>query len=102
MYFIYIIYSEDADRFYVGYTSNMEMRLKQHNEQIDFNTYTRKFRPWKLVALFECGSREKDAISMERFIKKQHSRKLLEKLIDAEFIPAGKLAQLVRVPHLRD
>jgi putative endonuclease len=39
---------------------------------------------------------------MEKYIKRQKSRNLLEKLIDPEFIPTGTLAQLVRVPHLRD
>jgi len=40
-------------------------------------------------------------MKIERFIKRQKSRRLLEKLISGE-IPDGKLAQLVRVPQLRD
>ena len=102
MYFIYIIYSETADLYYVGYTSNIELRLKQHNEQNYFNTFTSKHRPWKLAALFSCGDQENNAILIERFIKKQHSRKLIEMLIDPDFIPNGKLSQLVRVPNIRD
>jgi hypothetical protein len=42
------------------------------------------------------------AISCERFIKKQKSKVLIEKLCNPEFILEGKLAQLHRVPHLRD
>ena len=66
----------------MGYTGNYQHRLIQHNEQEYFNTYTSKFRPWKLAAVFECGHEEKVAIRLERFIKKQKSRKLIETLID--------------------
>ena len=102
MFYIYILYSSTSDKFYVGYTSNPEHRLKEHNEQMAFNTFTSKFRPWKMAALFECGPNENEAIQVERFIKKQHSRQLIEQLLQPDFIPAGKLARLVIVPHVRD
>ena len=54
------------------------------------------------MAVFECGQNEKIAINIERFLKKQKSRKLLEQLIDCSFTPTGYLAQLVRVPDIRD
>lgn len=101
MYFIYVLYSPGADKYYVGYTANASKRLLDHNTQEYFNTYTSKFRPWKLAAVFSCGTEEKNAIHLERYIKKQKSRKLIEKLISPAFIPTGELAQLVRVPHLR-
>ncbi|WP_406567327.1 GIY-YIG nuclease family protein, partial [Chryseobacterium kimseyorum] len=44
MYYIYILFSESADKFYVGYTKYPKERLLKHNEQENFNTYTRKFR----------------------------------------------------------
>ena len=102
MFFIYILHSEKSDLFYVGYTSNINLRLSQHNEQDTFSTYTRKHRPWLLCALFQCGEDEGDAIKLERFIKKQHSRNFIEKLVDPHFVPTGQLAKLVRVPHVRD
>ena len=39
---------------------------------------------------------------LEKLIKKAKSRKLIENLIDPATVPYGELAQLVRVPHLRD
>ena len=102
MYFIYILFSASADKYYVGYTNEIDGRLRKHNSQEDFNTYTKKYRPWKIAALFSCGVLKSDAIEIERFIKKQKSRQLIEKLIDPCFIPSGILAQLVRVPHVRD
>ena len=98
-YYIYILFSDLHNKYYVGYTSNYMQRLIQHNEQEFFNTYTSKYRPWTLAVVFICGDKESMAIKIERFIKKQKSRKLIELLINPEFIPTGVLAQLVRVPH---
>jgi putative endonuclease len=39
---------------------------------------------------------------IEKLIKKQKSRALVEKLIRPDFLPFGSLAQFVRVPLLRD
>jgi putative endonuclease len=102
MYYIYILYSGSSALYYVGYTNNYPRRLKEHNEQENFNTFTSKHRPWELKAVFECGYLEKEAVKIERFIKKQKSRTLLEKLSNPEFILTGALAQLVRVPYVRD
>ena len=86
--------------YYVGYTSDYERRLKQHNES-DKNTYTSKHRPWMIKTLFECGENEAEAIRLERFIKKQKSKKFLRKPVDAKDSKfTGALAQLVRVPNI--
>ncbi|MCW3169390.1 GIY-YIG nuclease family protein [Chryseobacterium sp. 09-1422] len=102
MYYIYILFSESADKFYVGYTKYPKERLLKHNEQENFNTYTRKFRPWKMVALFEASTDKNLAIQIERFIKKQKSTKFIEMLCDENSQLSGILAPLVRVPNIRD
>ena len=96
MYYIYILYSPTEDKYYVGYTTNYQQRLIQHNTQEYFNTYTSKYRPWGLTAVFECSSDEGVAKKIEKFIKMQKSRKLIEQLINPDFQPTGFLAQLVR------
>ena len=101
-YYIYILYSERADKYYVGYTTDYLQRAKDHNSQEFFSTYTSKHRPWVLVAVFMVGTDESIAVRMERYIKRQKSRRLIEMLIDTDFVPEGELAQLVRVPHVRD
>ena len=101
MYYIYILYSPASDKYYVGYSSDPLRRLIEHNTK-PFNTYTSKHRPGFIKATFICSEIEQEAISIERFIKKQKSRRLLEQLCDRSFIPAGFLAQLVRVPDFRD
>jgi putative endonuclease len=101
MYYIYIIHSPSSDIHYVGYSNDYQRRLNEQNEQDYFNTFTSKHRPWLLKAAFQCGDSEKEAIRIERFIKKQKSKFFIERMIKAEKFE-GDLAQLVRVPQLRD
>jgi putative endonuclease len=98
--FIYIICSTCIDRYYVGYSSNPWNRLIQHNSNAK-DKYTGRATDWVLKSTFE-ACRSITAIQIERFIKKQKSRKLIEQLCDSQFTPNGYLAQLVRVPHMRD
>jgi putative endonuclease len=95
------LYSVASDLYYVGYTTGINQRLGSHNET-SLDSFTSKHRPWVLCALFRVGEKEAVAVQVERFINKQKSRKLIERLIDPAFIPEGQLAQLVRVPHMRD
>ena len=101
MYYVYILYSATADKYYVGHSTDPWQRLQQHNTA-EKNSFTSKFRPWELVALFEAGSSRAEALKIERWIKKQKSRNLILQLLDNKFRPVGQLAQLLRVPHLRD
>ena len=101
MFYIYIIYSNTAEKFYVGHSENPWDRLVQHNEN-EGDKYTGKYQNWELKAVFEVSENRGEALIIEKFIKKQKSKKLLLKLIEPEFIPDGTLAQLVRVPYVRD
>ena len=101
MYYIYILYSASSDLYYIGYSNDPVRRLEEHNTR-PYNTFTSKHRPWVLKAYFKCSQSEREAMKIERFIKKQKSRKLIERLCDPSFIPEGVLAQLVRVPDVRD
>jgi putative endonuclease len=47
MFYIYIIYSEKIDRYYVGQTENVEERLLSHSAGI--SPYTSISDDWKLV-----------------------------------------------------
>ena len=97
MFYIYILHSSSADKFYIGCTNNYLRRFEEHNSS-DRITYTSKHRPWLIKAVFTCGNNEGTAIRIERFIKQQKSKRLIEKLIDPHFMLEGFLAQLVRVP----
>ena len=99
-YYIYILYSESSNIYYVGYSDDFKRRFEQHNHA-DKVTFTSKHRPWILKAVYACGNKQAEAMKIEKFIKDQKSRKLIEKLIaGGEF--TGILAQLVRVSDTRD
>ena len=101
MYYIYFLYSPAADKYYVGLSADPWKRLSQHlNNNTD--KFTGKFKDWILIAVFEVSSVKGEAFKIEKFIKKQKSRKLIEKILDPNFVGTGVLAQLVRVPHARD
>ena len=101
MFYIYIIYSNTAEKFYVGHSENPWDRLIQHNEN-EGDKYTGKFQNWELKAVFQVSENRGEALLIEKFIKRQKSKKLLLKLIEPDFVPTGDLAQLVRVPYVRD
>jgi len=100
MFYIYILQSISGIN-YSGYSNDPWRRVIEHNTK-PCNTFTSKHRPWRLVAVLKCSENESEAVRIERFIKKQKSEKMLQKLIDPKFNPYGLLAQLVRVPHVRD
>lgn len=52
-YFIYAIKSEKDGRIYVGMSSNIERRLKEHNKGEVVST--KGFRPWILIFFENCG-----------------------------------------------
>ena len=81
---VYILYSPSADKYYVGQTHDLEIRLKMHNE-LSLNSFTSKFRPWILKRSIDVESRAK-AIKMEQFIKKKKSRKYIEALINNDWV----------------
>ena len=101
MYYLYILYSSVSDLFYVGISTNAYTRMECHNTT-DRDTFTSKHRPWEMAAFFICGETEGEARKVEHFIKKQKSRRLILQLVDPGFQPSGFLAQLVKVPHVRD
>jgi len=77
-YYLYILYSFTADRFYIGHTQNLKDRLRRHNS--NHKGFTGKFKDWKIVYEEEYSLKEL-AYAREREIKKWKSRKKIKELI---------------------
>ncbi len=77
-FFTYIIYSISKDKYYVGYTQDMETRVAKHNNGATRST--RPGRPWTLV-YSEKYTEKSTAIKREIEIKNMKSRKYIEQLI---------------------
>ena len=81
MFFVYILYSKKIDRYYVGYTSDPEKRLLEHNTGI--SAYTSRADDWELMYQEEFPSRE-EAHKRELAIKKKKSVKYIQWLISQQ------------------
>ena len=77
-FYTYIIFSKAIDRYYIGYTANLEKRLQKHNA--NHKGYTGRANDWKIVYFESCDSKE-GAYARERELKKWKDRRQLEKLI---------------------
>jgi len=66
-YFVYILKSlKYPNRFYKGYTSNIDGILKRHNSGA--SKHTSKYRPWELI--FYCAFEDKkSALDFENYLK---------------------------------
>ena len=78
MFFIYILYSKNFDKYYVGSTENVESRLLRHNSKKV--TSTKKYVPWLVVYTEQFATRA-EAVNRENQIKKMKSRKYIEALV---------------------
>ena len=79
MFYCYIIYSITADRFYVGYTSDLNERLKKHNTL--HKGFTGYKNDWEYVYIEKFESKDQ-ASFRERQIKNWKSRRLIIALVE--------------------
>jgi len=78
MPFMYILYSEKLNKYYIGACIDMERRLYEHN--IGHSKFTSLGIPWKLIyteAFKDLGAAKKRELQ----VKKMKSRKYIEELL---------------------
>jgi putative endonuclease len=67
VYYVYLIESLSANgRRYVGMTTDLKQRLREHNQ--GKSSHTTKFSPWKLITYFAFTDRAR-AGAFERYLK---------------------------------
>ena len=76
-YYVYIIQSETfPDRYYTGFTEDLDSRLSAHKSGKD--THTKKFRPWRIKTAVAFTDRQK-ALDFERYLKSPSGRAFAKK-----------------------
>jgi putative endonuclease len=81
MFTVYIHYSQNFDKYYIGYTSEeVKERIRKHNSNYK-GGFTSKTNDWELKYQ-ETYEMKTEAISREKEIKKKKSRKYIELLIN--------------------
>ena len=81
MSYVYIIYSESIDQYYIGSTSDLQWRIEKHNNHEFEGAQTLRANDWKYVFTLNCVD-DKQPLNIEKFIKKMKSRKFNLKLIE--------------------
>ena len=76
MYYVYVLRSINFERNYIGFTSNIENRLKQHNS--GKTPSTKPYKPWRLL-FYETFLIREDALKREKFLKSGVGREYIKK-----------------------
>jgi len=76
MFYTYFLQSEIVDETYIGYTSDLRKRIKEHNS--GFNPSTKRYKPWKLVYYEACLNKD-DARRREGYLKTTQGSRLLKR-----------------------
>ena len=81
-FWVYIIESETTGKIYIGHTSDLERRLREHNDRkVSKRRYTRiQQGPWRLIHFKEMESRS-DAMRREKYLKSGKGREWIYKNI---------------------
>jgi len=80
MHYLYILYSKKIDRFYVGETPDIDLRVNLHNSHYFKKSFTNSSSDWEIVLDKRCKDRG-EALYLENFIKRMKSKKFIEKII---------------------
>ena len=80
VYYLYILYSNRSDRYYIGQTNNLEDRLRRHN--LGYVRSTKAHKPWELVYKETYQSRA-ESMARETYLKSLKSKKAIKELVEA-------------------
>jgi putative endonuclease len=77
-FYIYVLRSIDFNRNYVGFTTNIEKRLEEHNS--GKTKSTKPYRPWKIL-FSERFDTKTEALLREKFLKSGQGRDYIKKIL---------------------
>ena len=79
MFTVYALYSPQYQKIYIGHTSNLEERIKSHNE-LGTKGWTIRYRPWTLVHT-ETFATKGEAMAREKQLKSARGRETIWEMI---------------------
>jgi putative endonuclease len=80
MFYVYVLQSESDQGCYIGFSTDLRRRLKEHQAGKVFATSYRG--PWRLI-YYEAYLDEEDALGRERYLKSGGGRRAVEESIAA-------------------
>jgi putative endonuclease len=78
MYYVYVLKSDLDRKLYVGYTENLQSRLKRHQDGNVISTKSRK--PFRLI-FYEGYKSKEDAKRRERYLKTSKGKASLRMML---------------------
>ncbi len=82
MFTTYVLYSQAYDKIYIGFTSDLENRVKAHND-IKNSGWTKRYQPWKIIYT-EAFNSKYEAMKREKELKSSRGRNFIRNLISAK------------------
>ena len=76
MFYIYVLHSDADCGLYIGFSTDLRRRLKEHQAGAAFATSYRG--PWRLI-YYEAYYEEQDALGREQYLKSGSGRRFLKK-----------------------
>lgn len=77
-FIVYILFSENYNKHYTGFTSDINMRLQSHNEF--GKDWTAGYRPWKLIFTKYFDTKQ-EAMAYEKWLKTGVGRDFIKTLL---------------------
>ncbi len=90
-YYVYIIQSKKDKSIYIGFTTNLTRRIKEHNN--NFSGYTKSKSPWSLI-WYCVFADELSAKSFEKYLKSGSGKAFIQKRIILYNPPETKYKEL--------
>ena len=78
-YFVYILFSNALNKYYIGQSENVEERIKLHLQKTFPSAFTKIASDWEVFLVIPCNSRA-HALQIEKHIKKMKSKVYIENL----------------------
>lgn len=75
MFYVYILQSDSDDGLYIGFSTDLRRRLKEHQAGLSFATLYRG--PWRLI-YYEAYLEEADALGREKYLKSGGGRRFMK------------------------
>ncbi|WKK80982.1 GIY-YIG nuclease family protein [Marivirga arenosa] len=79
MFDVYVLYSPNHKKIYIGYTSDLKNRIDSHNIYSN-KGYTKKYRPWDILYTEQFLSKS-DALKREKQLKSAKGREFIWNLV---------------------
>ena len=82
MFYVYILQSQFSHVLYIGKTTDLKKRVKEHNS--GQSTYTKKNMPWDII-YYEAHINRDDMNQREKYLKTTQGHQAIKQMLKSHF-----------------